>query len=93
MPEPIDPDGILDEVIAWSFPQPLQPNEFTVRQFVARIEQTTGKVVSSSSARHQLEKLIAMGKLKKRPIVYDGTPCNAYSYTQSEGIMGRENSE
>ena len=76
----LDMDDILDEVIAWSAPLPLQPHEFTVKQYVTRLEEQTGETVSVGAVRGRLDILIAKGELTKRDVIHDGTHCNAYSF-------------
>jgi len=71
-------DNILDEVIAWSAPLPLQPDEFTIADYTTRLKQWSGEIISKGAARGRLETLVAQGKLIKRSVVHHGTHCNAY---------------
>ena len=78
----LDMDDILDEVIAWSAPLPLQPHEFTVNDYLTRLKQATGQTMSRGTARMRLEALVVKGKLVKRDIIHNGTHCNAYSFPE-----------
>lgn len=73
----MDREQILDEVIEYTSPLHIQPNEFTVAQFASRHQQLCGPL-SIGQARRRLNKYVEAGLLGKRQVLLDGYRTSAY---------------
>jgi len=71
-------NSILDEIIAYSASPPLAEDEFTVPDYIARLEETKNTTIDESTARKHLKTQVKAGRLTVRPVTIDGVRRNAY---------------
>ena len=74
----MDKKAILDELVQWNQPLPIQPEEFTKEEFRDRLEKVTGVRLSHSGIRSRLEALLVAGKITKRKALIQGHLQNAF---------------
>ena len=73
----MDREQILNEVIEHVCPPRIQPNEFTVVQFMARYREIYGSL-SINQARRRLNRCVEAGTMGKRKVLLDGYITNVY---------------
>ena len=79
-------DSILDEVIAWSSPPTLEKGEFTVKNYIARLEATKGVTLSKGAARGRLDYQVDQGHLAKRIVSQGTTRVAAYRVIKEDKV-------
>lgn len=67
----------LDEYAAAFVQELMQPDEFTIRMFMDRIE-AQGVTVTRMQAYTQLNRDVEEGRLTVRDVIYNGKRCKAY---------------
>ena len=77
----MDKKAMFDELLKWSQSLPLQPDEFTTREFREYLEETKRTSLSKSAISNRLVALVEAGKITKRHVIIDGRRQNAYKLT------------
>ena len=73
----MDIEQILNEVIEHMRPSRIQPNEFTVTQFVVQYREICGPL-SMGQARRKLNRRVEAGTMGRRKILLGGYLTNVY---------------
>ena len=73
----MDRKQILKEVIEYMHPPRIQPDEFTVIQFITQYREVYGSL-SIGQARRRLNRCVEAGTMGRRKILLDGYITNVY---------------
>lgn len=69
---------ILDEIIEYSLVPSIEPDEFTVYDYLDRLEERGLEKPARCTVRSRLDRLVEAGKLSKRRALRDGKVYTAY---------------
>jgi hypothetical protein len=82
----------LIELVSAQFEEGLRPGEVTIRMFIDLMRERKGKELRYSQAAYRLNRLVEMGLMRSRLVLYDGTQRLAFSWVRN-GNDGRGQSD